>query len=117
MNNGDDDDDGVFVSKDGTICEDNKKFDDDNIWDWSEKWWWLFGEVNIFDDAESNCSNHKLFRIVEAAKRKRDHNWACCWPNNVVVEDDWTNKGAVCDIENGFEPNVLFGVDEIIGHE
>jgi len=119
FNRGEDDDgdDGVFVNKDGTICGE-KKFDDDNIGDWSEKWLLLlllFGEVKIFDGVEFNCSIHKLFRIVDAAKRKRDHNWTCCWPNNVVVEDDWTNKGDVWDIENGFEPNVLFGVDEIIG--
>ena len=113
---------------DGTICGDgegdNKVLDDESIRDWSEKWnglLLLFDEVNIvdwwYDGVESNCPIHKLLRIVEAAKRKRDHNWACCWPNTplVVVENDWINKGEVCDTENGFELNVLFGDDPVIG--
>ncbi len=66
---------------DGTIC---KGEEDDNIEDW-----FLFGELNRFDDVEYNFSVHKLFWIVE-----------------------------VWDKENIFELKVLFNDDdddEIIG--
>lgn len=78
----------VFENKDGTICGG----EEDNV---------------RFDGVEYDCSVQKLFRIVEAAKRKWDHNWTGCCPND-DVEDVW-------DIENKFELNVLFVDDESIG--